>query len=110
MYRQGDVLLVPVKVDLSEATPIERDKKNRVVLALGETTGHAHVFKTANVLFYMLAAKRYIEVQEQAAEFRHETENGSATLDHSSIMVPPGTYEVKGQEEYISKDWRRVAD
>ncbi len=47
MYRQGDVLIVPVAQDAVPAhaahAPRERrDGRGRLVLALGEVTGHAH--------------------------------------------------------------------
>jgi hypothetical protein len=47
MYRQGDVLIVPVAEEAVpshvERAPREsRDGRGRLVLALGEVTGHAH--------------------------------------------------------------------
>src|SRR5947208_3733029 len=47
MYRQGDVLIVPlaeaaVPETAAGATPEPRDARGRLVLALGEVTGHAH--------------------------------------------------------------------
>jgi hypothetical protein len=39
-YRQGDVLLVAVPAIPEDARPLPRDE-GRVVLALGEATGHA---------------------------------------------------------------------
>src|SRR6185295_3377327 len=45
MYRQGDVLVVPVAEDKVPAglIPAPRDRGGRMVLARGEATGHAHV-------------------------------------------------------------------
>ena len=44
MFRQGDVLLVPVRPERlpGHARPLPRDARGRLVLALGEATGHAH--------------------------------------------------------------------
>jgi hypothetical protein len=44
MFRQGDILLVPVPAERlpEHARPLPRDAKGRLVLALGEATGHAH--------------------------------------------------------------------
>lgn len=47
MYRQGDVLIVPVAAEavpphVAQAPREARDGRGRLVLALGEVTGHAH--------------------------------------------------------------------
>jgi hypothetical protein len=44
MFRQGDVLLVPVRPERlpNHFRPLPRDARGRLVLALGEVTGHAH--------------------------------------------------------------------
>ncbi len=47
MYRQGDVLIVPVTegalpAHVAHAPRERRDGRGRLVLALGEVTGHAH--------------------------------------------------------------------
>lgn len=41
MYRQGDILIVPVKSILAGLKKVEREA-GRIVLAHGEVTGHAH--------------------------------------------------------------------
>jgi hypothetical protein len=45
MYRQGDVLVVPIdESELSnDLIPAPRESSGRLVLAYGEATGHAHV-------------------------------------------------------------------
>ena len=48
-YRQGDVLAVEVKSIPSRARELPRDKHNRIVLAEGEKTGHAHTIKDKGV-------------------------------------------------------------
>lgn len=44
MFRQGDIPLVPVPGERlpEHARPLPRDAQGRLVLALGEATGHAH--------------------------------------------------------------------
>ena len=44
MFRQGDVLIIPVKSIPKTAEPIAREQ-GRVVLAHGEVTGHAHAIR-----------------------------------------------------------------
>src|SRR5690349_14057960 len=44
MYRQGDVLIIPVgAAEVPARAPVPRDPRGRMVLARGEATGHAHV-------------------------------------------------------------------
>jgi hypothetical protein len=52
MYRQGDVLLIPVAEHEvpAQVRPLPRDAAGRLVLAFGETTGHAHAIRAANAV------------------------------------------------------------
>nr|BFE70612.1 hypothetical protein GCM10020092_039130 [Actinoplanes digitatis] len=44
MYRQGDVLFIPVELAaVPDCGPVPRDRRGRMVVARGEATGHAHV-------------------------------------------------------------------
>ena len=94
MYRQGDVLIIPVESIPEKLDPIGRED-GRVVLAHGEVTGHAHAIKA-----------------EGAALFRDPklmavfmTVSGDAPValehaDHATIMIPPGKYQVVRHREY----------
>jgi hypothetical protein len=42
MYRQGDVLIVPIEKLPADLEPVAREGRS-IVLARGEATGHAHV-------------------------------------------------------------------
>ncbi|MEV4253036.1 hypothetical protein AB0J52_07680 [Spirillospora sp. NPDC049652] len=55
MYRQGDILIVPVAEDavpqaIRDLPPVARDGRGRMVLALGEATGHAHALTCEGTL------------------------------------------------------------
>jgi hypothetical protein len=107
LYRQGDVLLIADAMDdseydfLAEDTagvrpfPIEqRDRRGRLVLALGEATGHAHA------------------ILDKGAEIRNDTENrrflrvleeAGVTLaheEHAHILLEKGIYEIRHQREW----------
>lgn len=102
MYRQGDVLLVPV-----DSVPQDAKKKRRVggrvILAAGEVTGHHHAIRDSGVALLELGERRFVSVGEEGAELKHE--------EHSTIPVAPGAYEVIIQREYDdAEEWRRVAD
>ncbi len=104
--RQGDVLLVAIR-DLPTGVarvPLLRD---RVVLAEGEATGHAHVVKSGKAhLFEDPGGARYLRTFTPVS-IGHE--------EHAAINVPEGTYRVVIQREYApdapsARGWRQVRD
>jgi len=107
MYRQGDVLIVRTSAIPATATSAPRDQRG-AVLAEGEQTGHAHA----------IADERATLLIEQAGEIAQRawlridgTEPVAlAHAEHSTIMLPPGTYEVRRQREYSPEEIRSVAD
>ena len=102
-YRQGDVLLVAVPAIPQDARPLPRDR-GRIVLALGEATGHAHAIADPR------AALVETELEER---FLHVLAEGGVLLcheEHDSVRLPQGAYQVCRQREYVPGDWRVVAD
>lgn len=91
-YRQGDVLLVKTRYqDLPGATRMPRDQ-GRVILTLGEATGHAHAIASAHAALLEVAnGERYLLV-DGPAELTHE--------EHAAIGLEPGLYRVVRQREY----------
>jgi hypothetical protein len=106
MYRQGDVLLVPVDPAQLPARPAreERDQQGRLVLANGEATGHAHVVAapTAELLTDPDEVERRFLVLATHALLTHE--------EHASVPLPAGTYQVVRQREYTPMANRDVFD
>jgi hypothetical protein len=108
MYRQGDILILPVAedsvpADVRALPPAERDGRGRLVLALGEVTGHAHAISAPGELrrdpdplspdhLYLPSGGRLV----------HE--------EHALISLPKGWYHVVRQREYIPGAVRVVAD
>ena len=93
MYRQGDVLLI--EVDHNErAGPQEPDPHDRIVLAEGEATGHAHAIKDRQANLYGEdIGHRFLEVlAEGGVDLVHE--------EHATIHLPYGGYRVVRQREY----------
>jgi hypothetical protein len=107
MFRQGDVLLVPVAAERLPANfrPPPRDARGRLVLALGEATGHAHAVAAPDA--DLLAGpdardERFLRIVTDA-QLTHE--------EHAAIPLPAGLYRVVRQREYAP--WggqREVAD
>lgn len=108
MYRQGDVLIMAleesaVPANLVEAAGKLRDGRGRLVLALGEVTGHAHavpgpgrLIREAGVFGPMLL---------------HLPEGGRVVHEeHAVIALPKGWFRVVRQREYAPGAVRIVAD
>jgi hypothetical protein len=120
--RQGDVQLQPVASLPSGCTEIPADG-NRIVLAYGEVTGHAHAIydyvahglekagevadaaiaraQTKARLWRDAAGDRYLEVVETVS-LSHE--------EHATHVLAPGIYKLPNQVEYSPAELRRVAD
>lgn len=104
MYRQGDVLIVPITALPTELVPVEREN-GRVVLAHGEVTGHAHAIKDRDVALF--------RDPKLAAIFMHVSADGPVVLEHDehdTIAIPPGNYQIIRQREYSPEEIRNVAD
>ncbi|WP_086729703.1 hypothetical protein [Streptomyces carpinensis] len=108
MYRQGDVLIVPVADDAvpphaTRAPKEPRDARGRLVLALGEVTGHAHAVVGPGHL-----------VREPGAfgpMLLHLPEGGRVVHEeHAPITLPKGWFRVIRQREYVPGSVRIVAD
>ena len=106
MYRQGDVLVVPI--DPSELpdglVPAPRDRGGRMVLARGEATGHAHVVTGEGLTLLCLP-------DDIEAMFLHVRVYGRVGHEeHAPIALPVGYYRIVRQREYLPGSIRRVAD
>lgn len=116
--RQGDVLLFKPSMAVNPGKKIEDSEKNRVVLAHGEVTGHAHAFyfseavssepKFAYELFECertacsTLPQRLLRLHERAF-LRHE--------EHHPMSLPIGDYIVVIQHEGDELgELRKVAD
>jgi hypothetical protein len=101
-YRQGDLLILPVE-SIPESAKQVGQRQNRLVLAEGEATGHAHVLTAP-------AVEEYVTDTDERF-FRIMAANGLVAHDeHETITLPHGDYEVRRQREYTPEEIRRVAD
>lgn len=107
IFRQGDVLLELVAAIPQGAKDVTAH--DRIVLAYGEATGHAHAVheplteKTpkGRAKLWDAGAERFLQVLEKTA-LRHE--------EHAPVPLAPGIYRVTTQREYSPEEIRRVAD
>ncbi|MET9688084.1 hypothetical protein ABZY81_06360 [Streptomyces sp. NPDC006514] len=108
MYRQGDVLIVPldesaVPPHAADADQESRDGRGRMVLALGEVTGHAHA---------VLGPGRLVREPGAFGPLLLHLPDGGRVVheEHAAIPLPKGWYRVVRQREYIPGSVRIVAD
>lgn len=114
IFRQGDVLLTLVAALPKGAK--DMSLKDRIVLAYGEVTGHAHavypeiperararqtVKPKMPARLWDAGAERFLQVVERTT-LRHE--------EHAPVPLDPGIYRVTTQREYSPEEIRRVAD
>lgn len=101
--RQGDVFLIPVAKLPGKLTEVPRSG-NRVVLALGEATGHAHAIADREATLLTDAENiRFLRIVGSGARVEHE--------EHASIFIPPGDYRVVlGREWSDELGARQVVD
>jgi hypothetical protein len=106
MYRQGDVLVIPIEESElpADLIPAPRDRSGRLVLAYGEATGHAHVASGEGLRLLCLP-------DDLQSMFLHVRAAGRITHEeHGPIGLPAGYYRVVRQREYIPGAVRPVAD
>ena len=126
-YQQGDVLLVAVtkrvESDIRSECKIETggDKDGKVILALGEATGHHHRFEL-NKLDPGVTVSTVHEIYGGygGSGYRRDAsyyliEGGPATLyheEHNPLTVPPGLYRrtIIREYDHISDTFREVLD
>ena len=100
--QQGDVILVRVDSIPAGAKPAKTDRRG-IVLAEGETHGHAHVMDRASASMSMFGTDTFLEVLAPDI-IKHE--------EHAPVTVPPGKYRVKRVQEVdpLSQEIRAVQD
>lgn len=99
VYRQGDVLILPVS-----KIPSDLKRTKRVTLALGEVTGHHHSISHGAVGYAddENGLAEYVEVNGDSANLTHQ--------EHDTITLPKGKYRKIIQVEYTPEAIRNVAD
>ena len=98
MFRQGDVLIEVVEMDVRGMKEIPLNE-GKAILAWGEVTGHRHRFEQDNVKMYAAndnSGRRFVVISERPATLFHE--------EHAPIECPPGIYEVIIQREWSDEN------
>jgi len=104
MFRQGDVLVVPISGKLKDGLTLVPREGGKIILAEGEVTGHYHAIAEEGVA--LLEGEndddRYLQVETEEAHLTHN--------EHGTLTIPKGNYKVTRQVEYTPQEVRRVAD
>ena len=112
--RQGDVLLLRVEKrerSVEHKEVVSRD--DRLVLALGETSLHAHVIRQPGVclLYREGHSDRLLQVLDRGCVLELEGgESAPGVPRHDPIDVPPGLYVVRTQREWAGEQVRNAQD
>lgn len=97
--RQGDVLLHPSNIPDGA---VEVHNTGTIVLAEGEATGHSHTLPRTGVReFVTKDGRRFVSVR-RAVSVRHQ--------EHGTLVLQPGTYEIRRQVEQWMDEVRQVVD
>ncbi len=106
LIRHGDVILIPVAQAPFGAKTVRRTR-GRIILAEGEVTGHAHVIEAEDVK--LVSSEEAEELRlwllitaDEPVALMHE--------EHATLLIPPGTYEVRRAREYSPEAIRTVMD
>jgi hypothetical protein len=110
--RQGDVFIEAVAALPEGAIEVPRDERGRVILALGEQTGHAHAIADRAATLYEVPGQpdRWLVIRASGTTvatgggvvLRHE--------EHARIVLEPRVYRVRQQREYSPSEILRVLD
>jgi len=111
-FRQGDVL-----VERVETLVVKTKASDRVILAHGEVTGHAHEVREpelASIAEVHEAWRLLGDLPDAGPMTRHALKVNAQTevvhQEHGKIPVARGNYRVTRQREYSPEAIRNVAD
>ena len=103
MYRQGDVLLMPVAARDEDLESAPQDPRG-LVLAEGETSGHHHQLfgAGAKLMRFRATPGRVVAVVDEGGDVRVIGGGAGGVDRHTSIALAPGRYEVRIQRAWTS--------
>ena len=96
-YQQGDVLMK--RVD-----GVKGKKVKHLVLAKGESTGHAHTVIEGDAVLYEHEGTLFLHVESESAVIGHE--------EHGAVTIEKGDYEIRIVREFdhFAEEARNVQD
>lgn len=98
-WRHGDVIIREVE---KIPTGAIEQKTEKIILAYGEVTGHAHRISEGVGHLFNFDDKTYLKITSERAALTHE--------EHKRIDLPQGDFEIIIQKDYEPKGWQKVVD
>ena len=110
MAAQGDFIIRRISDLPTNVEPVSAEN-GKIVVAHSET-GHNHVMEADRVEAYKPTGVKDVDLYEMFLLVKEPTEiNHLRSYDtHETLLVPPGTYEVRRQREYVAEGFRRAQD
>lgn len=103
MVRQGDILLMSASEQITETAQKIETVNDRIVVALGEVTGHSHTIDGSTATMYRdEVLNREWLVVDTDTEMVHQ--------EHAPVTIEQGTWLVVRQREYQRGTVRNVLD
>lgn len=99
-YRQGDVLIE--RIDRVPDDVQKQKAGERVILAHGEATGHAHEIDSSAADAWKSGDQTVAIKTKRAVQVTHQ--------EHAPIPLQPGIHKITRQREYSPEAIRNVAD
>lgn len=99
-YRQGDVFIELVAAIPADA--VKQAPSKKIILALGEATGHHHALETEDPADWWKRGEEQFVSVAAGASLTHQ--------EHAAIELPAGAYRVTRQREYSPTEIRNVLD
>lgn len=102
-YRQGDIFIIEVNKEIPIDAKVEDRDNERIVLAYGEATGHAHAIHNKGATLFALENNLRLLKTDEEVELVHE--------EHSTIKLPANkTFQIIRQRTYTPTRIVTVAD
>ena len=102
-YFQGDLMFKKVHVNPSVLQNVT-DQKYKIVLAVGEKTGHAHVVEAdQHIRQGLFGGAQVIVVGKNGATILHQG-NDAPEERHNPLVLPEGVYEVTQQRRWVHEE------
>lgn len=99
-FRQGDVFIE--RIDRVPQEAVKQQPGERVILAHGEVTGHAHEIACDAADAWKQGVDTVAVVVKSPTKVTHQ--------EHGPIPLRRGTFQITRQREYSPEEVRRVAD
>lgn len=110
MAAQGDFIIFRINEIPANVERIEPINGQHIVAH--SETGHNHVMEAERVTAFKPAGVNDVDLYQMFFSVEAPTEiHHLRSFDtHETLLVPPGTYEVRRQREYVAEGFRRAQD